>query len=147
MQETWKAVVGWEGLYEVSDQGRVKSLERITLQKTGREYHKREKLLRPASGSNTGGYSYVYLYERSRGGESCAVHRLVATAFIPNPDNKPEVNHKDSVRYNNQVDNLEWVTGSENQMHSVRQGRKSQARRVRCIQTGEIYDSMADSDR
>lgn len=147
LDEIWKDVVGWEGLYKVSNQGRVKSLERITIQKNGRVYHKKERILKPAGGDSTGGYLYVYLYQDGRGGENCAVHRLVAIAFIPNPDNKPEVNHKDGVRYNDWAYNLEWATSSENQMDVVRNGRKSQAKRVKCIQTGKIYDSMADSDR
>ena len=117
--ENWKPVVGYEGLYEVSDQGRVRSVDRIT--RDGRRWKGRVlSTSKVSSGylhtvlSVDGKYDHVY------------VHRLVADAFVPNPQGKLEVNHKDGNKKNNVASNLEWVTHSENGLHSFRVlGRKA----------------------
>lgn len=103
MTEIWKPVVGFEGLYEVSNLGRVKSLY---------DQFKRPRVLIRKLSSNTLGYKVLELK-----GKQYLAHRLVAMAFIENPQNKPFVNHKDSNPSNNHVDNLEWVTQSENIQH------------------------------
>lgn len=96
--EEWKNIIGYEGLYEVSDKGNVRNVRRNTLLKLSK---------------NNYGYIQVYLYKNSiRTG--LKVHRLVAQAFIPNPDNLPEVNHLDEDKTNNRVDNLEWCTHKYN---------------------------------
>jgi hypothetical protein len=106
MEEIWKDIEGYEGLYQISSLGRVKSLkdrwgkERIRKLKTG-----------------TNGYHFINLSKTGKV-EVFMVHRLVAKAFIPNPDNKPEVNHKDGSKQNNCVTNLEWATRSENEKYS-----------------------------
>ena len=90
--EEWKNVIGYEGLYEVSNKGNVRNVRRNTLLKLSKTNY---------------GYIQVYLYKNGiRTG--LKVHRLVAQAFIPNPDNLPEVNHKDENPINNSVNNLEW---------------------------------------
>lgn len=101
MIEEWKDVKDYEGLYQVSNLGRVKGL-------------KKGKILKQHD--NGKGYMQVGLYKNNKG-KPYYVHRLVAKAFIPNTENKPEVNHKDKDRANNCVDNLEWVTSKENEQH------------------------------
>lgn len=101
MSEIWKDVAGYEGRYSVSNQGRVYS-------------HVTKKLLQSgATGWSNGGYYCVGLRKDGQT-KMKYIHRLVAEAFIPNPGNKPEVNHIDHNNHNNRADNLEWVTHTEN---------------------------------
>ena len=102
--EEWRSIPGYEGLYEVSSYGRVKSLEISYIKKNGVMDHKPEIILRPKN--NGTGYFTVCLY-KNKIHKYYLIHRLVAQAFIPNPDNLSEVNHKDEVKTNNNVDNLE----------------------------------------
>jgi HNH endonuclease. len=95
------------------------------------------------------GYRIVALYRNGKATMKY-VHRLVAEAFIPNPDNKPQVNHLNGDITDNRAENLEWVTGSENQLHSYKLlGRMPSGgvpkRRVVCVETGVIYDSIAEA--
>ena len=101
--EKWRPIEGYEGLYEVSNYGDVKSLN---YNHTGKE-----KILRTQI-SNCG-YVQVALTTNNKQ-RRCYVHRLVAQTFIPNPDNLPMINHKDEVKTNNCVDNLEWCTAKYN---------------------------------
>ena len=110
MQELWKDIIGYEGLYQVSNLGRVKSLERVTISKNGKRYTCQELCLRFG---NIKGYKFVVLRKNCKS-RQVLVHRLVAQAFIPNLDNLPEVNHKDENPANNCVDNLEWCTHKYN---------------------------------
>ena len=103
-KEYWKPVVGYEGHYQVSNFGRVKSI------KFGKEI-----ILKQRQCMN--GYKLVTLYKDGKG-KIILVHRLVAQAFIPNPDNLPEVNHKDENKTNNVVTNLEWC----DRLYNVRYG-------------------------
>lgn len=106
-EEIWKDVVGYEGLYQVSNKGRVKSAPRQLPLPTGALYKRKERMLTPYVCNN--GYYVVLL--RAYGKQKLAtIHRLVAIAFIPNPHNLPFINHKDENRLNNNVDNLEWCT-------------------------------------
>lgn len=105
-----KPVKGYEELYLVTDDGDVFSCERIAW--NGRGYGKR-KAKKLKQGKRSGGYRFVVLTKDGKP-KSCAVHRLVAEAFLDNPDNLPEVNHKDENPANNNVSNLEWCTRQYN---------------------------------
>lgn len=109
--EIWKDIRGYEGLYQVSNMGRVKSLERITTRKNGVTLPIKEKILQ--YGIDRKGYYFVGLYKNSKG-ENKSIARLVAEAFISNPENKPEVNHINTIRTDNRIENLEWCTHKEN---------------------------------
>lgn len=102
----WKEILGFNGRYHINENGEIRSRFKLTTQSTmplGYKY----VLLRPEKGRKTKA-------------KNCLVHRLVASTFIPNPDNKPQVNHKDGNKSNNCVANLEWVTVSENHRHAFR---------------------------
>lgn len=121
----------------------------------GRVWSERsKKFLKPAK--THGGYLFVHLWEKNKG-EMRFVHRLVAEAFIANPEQKEQVNHVDGDKTNNAVENLEWATRSENQLHrynvlnirghnpSTREANKSRMKRVRCVETGAVYDSVREA--
>lgn len=121
MSEIWKAVPGYEGLYEVSNCGRVRSLDRVVHRPKGDYVHK-GRILKPGIASN--GYYTVNLSKDGKG-DTKTVHWLVAKAFLPNPNNLPYINHKDEGRTNNHVDNLEWCTPSYNSRYGTTQKRLS----------------------
>ena len=120
MREIWKDIAGYEGIYQVSNLGNVKSLSfGPKNRKSGTV-----KLLRQTP-SNCGYYK-VELYKNGKS-KMMYVHRLVATAFIPNPEKKPQVNHIDGNKANNVLSNLEWATSSENQLHAIDHGLRAKS--------------------
>lgn len=116
MIEIWKDVKDFEGCYQVSNMGRVKSLARMRISKGGCLCPVKERILKQKK--NKQGYLIVHLRNMEFQSHP-SVHRLVAEAFIENKENKPTVNHKDANKQNNTVDNLEWSTHSEQMRHAV----------------------------
>ena len=127
MTEIWNDIPGYEGYYQVSNQGRVRN-------------SRNQKMLKPQT--KNGGYIQFTLSVRNRCHYHSA-HRLVAQAFIPNPEGKPQINHKNGDKSDNQVENLEWCTSSENQRHryQVLGHIGGPAKPVICINTGETFPS------
>lgn len=115
--EVWKPIIGYEGLYEVSNKGRVKSLKRKVENRTNLI---EEKIMKQVITTN--GYYKITLSNQKS--STKLVHRLVAEAFIPNLENKKCVNHIDCNRLNNNLENLEWATHSENNHLPFVQGRR-----------------------
>lgn len=151
--EEWKDILGFEGLYRISNTGRVLSVKR-----TGRLQDKELKIAHDGNG-----YCYVVLRKNNKSFMR-KIHRLVAQAFIPNNDNLPEVNHKDENKDNNNVDNLEWCTRKYNNSYGTRLQKLSIAHKgkivsdetkrkisnskstpVKCIETGIIYQSANEA--
>ena len=136
--EIWVDILGYEGLYQISNTGKVKSLN----YKSKKNYH-RELVL----DINRYGYAQVHL---SKNGHKkvYTVHRLVAKTFIPNPDNFPVINHIDGNKLNNIVSNLEWCTSSYNTKHAIKNNliktkdESAKAVKVVCLNTGEIFGSI-----
>ena len=121
-------VVGYEGLYEVGTCGTVRSVDRIVQGRDGTLYPFKGRTLKPTSNKDVE-YLMVSLWDQNIG-TTFLVHRLVAQAHIPNPEGKPEVNHKDGCRLNNRDTNLEWVTSSENSLHAVSLGLRTYTTRL-----------------
>ena len=120
--EIWKDIAGYEGYYQVSNLGRVKSLDRIVKREYRGNTTVKGRILK--FNLNHKGYPIVYLYLNSKQ-KTISVHRLVAMAFIPNPKNKPEVNHigllpdgREGNKLDNRVISLEWSTGKDNLEHA-----------------------------
>lgn len=145
LEEEWRPVAGFEGIYEVSSSGKVRSLDRY------KQNHSKKQLvkgveLRPHD--DTRGYLKVSL---SKSGivKSYKIHRLVAEAFIPNKFNKGDVNHKNGRRKDNRVENLEWCTRSENILHMYRELENNPRKKtpVVCVETDEEYESCMEAQR
>lgn len=128
MEEIWKDIAGLEGLYQVSTYGRVKSLK-----------YGKERILKQSK--NSSGYLTVSLYIEGKT-FSKVVHRLVAIAFIPNPENKIEVNHIDEDKKNNRLENLNWMTSKENSNWGTRIERqvKSISKPIKVIYQDDTYE-------
>ena len=138
--EHWKAISGYEGLYEVSDLGRVRSLK-----------YGKEKILKP--GKTHGGYLMIGLRKDGHM-KYLLVHRLVAKAFIPNPNNLETVNHKDETKTNNTVSNLEWMSREDNINYGTHNKRVGEAlsKQVQMFdkKTGEVlatFPSTREANR
>lgn len=143
MEEEWRDVVGYEGLYQVSNYGEVKSL--------ANDKGKKEKILKPSIDGK--GYKCVILCMNGTR-KVCKIHRLVAIAFIPNPNNYPIVNHKDENKINNNVNNLEWCTNKYNlnygtlpeRFSKARKGNKNpSAKKIICVTTGEAFNCIKEA--
>lgn len=119
MEEIWKDVKGYEGIYKVSNLGMVKRLSTEVFCRAWKKRRVKEKVLKPCI--NTHGYYALNLSHKNKKAPQ-RLHRIIASAFVPNPENKKEVNHKDGNKLNNALDNLEWVTHRENGIHAYENG-------------------------
>lgn len=120
MEEEWRDIKGYEGYYQVSNCGRVRSLPRIVIGKDGRFFHVKGGI--QSKNNNGHGYDTVYLRKDSQA-KRFYVHRLVAEAFLPNPHNLEEVNHKNEIRNDNRLENLEWISVRDNRLYGERMRR------------------------
>jgi hypothetical protein len=155
VKEEWRDIAGYEGLYQVSNLGRVKSL--------ARKNRLQDKILTPCN--LTSGYLFVAL-RKNGNTKQFTVHRLVSCAFIPNPENKPCVDHIDCNRHNNCAANLSWVTYSENNLNPITRKRNTAAQSgengfwygkfgkqhnrskpVICVETGKFFGGIAEAKR
>lgn len=123
--EIWKDIPGYEGLYQVSNHGRVKSLERW-VQNHGKTQHHPEIIKNPSRKSN--GYLTLQLYKDNKP-KNCYIHRLVAEAFVPNANGKETVNHINGNKHDNRAENLEWSTYAENNRHAYDTGLNDETHR------------------
>jgi hypothetical protein len=150
--EIWRDAIGYEGLYLISSVGRVRSLYKEVAyrnQKSPRIFP--EKIITPILSRK--GYATINMRNRAGSQTPVKIHRLVAIAFIPNPDNKPQVNHKNGIKTDNRVENLEWATNQENVIHSyktglqvpLKGGERWQSRLVLNTQTGIFYDCIQEA--
>ena len=152
--EQWKDIPGFEGRYQISSLGRVKSLPRKVNNHTG-ELMVKEKILKQRHDFK--GYLRIDLKDNNGKHKYLGVHRLVAETFISNPEGKPQVNHIDGIKDHNEVSNLEWVTNGENARHAYKiglnhvtgkAGRPKRKVVQKDIETGEViqkYSSISEA--
>lgn len=142
MEEIWKDIPEFEGLYQISNLGRVRSLDKYD--RLGR-FHKGKILA-----IKDNGVGYLTLPLNRDGKQKMAlVHRLVASVFVPNPNGYSQVNHIDGNKKNNHADNLEWCTQSQNLKHAVDTGlhKAFGQKKVQCVETGQIFNSTVEAEK
>lgn len=146
-QEIWKDIPNYEGYYQASNFGRIRSIERIIIQNKGGTYYRRimpGHIIKPRLLNS--GYDFVALCKHGVS-EALTIHRLVARTFFGDIG-KLQVNHIDGNKQNNAVSNLELVTQSENIKHSyAKLGHKRQTKAVKCVNNGVVYPSIAEASR
>ena len=149
--EEWKDINTGDDIpiahYQISNKGRIKRFafieEYTRCNKTVKRCHPTSIILH--SNSSEVYYTFTIRFKNSKKSQIKSIHRLVAEAFIPNPENKPQVNHIDGNKYNNCVENLEWCTQSENQLHAVKTGLQPVSKNaipIQCLETGKCYKSV-----
>lgn len=144
LNEIWMDIPHYDGLYQVSNLGRVKALPRERVNHVGGRWIQPEHIM--ATRLNNDGYECVSLTLPSGKRKTEKIHRLVAITFIPNPEGKEEVNHINCIRHDNRVENLEWMTRKENIDYTVKCGHKSN-KLIRCIETGQIFNTSTEASK
>lgn len=144
LNEVWKDIPHYQGLYQVSNLGRVKALARKRINHSGGEWIQPECIM--SISYTADGYEKVSLTDINHKRKTEKIHRLVALAFIPNPDGLPEINHKNCIRDDNRVENLEWITHAENNAYTSKCGNKSK-KKIKCIETGEVFNTSTEAAR
>ena len=120
-EEIWKDIPNFDGLYQASNLGRIKSLKRIAKKEYRNNRIVKEKIM--LGTKNQDGYLKVHFKNKELNiNKGLFIHRLIAMTFIPNPNSLPQINHKDGNKLNNNVDNLEWCTNLYNQQHAWKNG-------------------------
>lgn len=144
--EIWKDIPQFEGIYQASTKGRIRSLDRERYCRNKHTFLCKGKILMPKIQNS--GYMIVWL---RKDGKTYAktIHRLIAKTFIPNPSAFEQVNHKDGNKINNNVKNLEWCSRSENVKHAYRVIHRLKPRsvKVQCVDTGEIFESIKEAEK
>ena len=152
--EEWRPIAGYEGIYEVSNMGRIKSLDRVISQTnrygTQTDHVYKGKILKESVGNN--GYLHIDLHKDGKT-KRVLIHRLVASHFLEKQDGADVINHLDCNKENNSVPNLEWCTQSHNIKYAYEQGTKTPPHMQKVAQYGEngslirIWDSIAEASR
>jgi hypothetical protein len=150
--EYWRPVVGFEGQYEVSSAGHVRRCARVRERSDGTTYTVREQELRQVAYGHKRNYLGVGFKVAPRVNRVQLVHRLVADAFLPNPESLPAVNHKNLDKLDNRVENLEWCTYAANQQHAADRGRyhgrtnPNARRKLEPMQVDSILNRLAKGE-
>lgn len=147
MEEIWKDIENYNGIYQISNLGNIKSLGRKVIQKNGKVIYLKTRILKPVITKN--GYLQTIL-SKSKKTERKYVHRLVAQAFIENYNEKLEVNHKDFNRLNNNLNNLECITHAENYKYSFNRGRipappPQESKKIKCLIDNKDFNSLKEA--
>ena len=150
MNEIWKDIPGYEGYYQVSNLGNIKALARVVKARANSVLTFKEKPIKIFTYKNLK-YQYVALSKDGKM-KKFKFHRVIATAFIPNPNNYPFINHINAIRDDNRIENLEWCTHSHNMKHKFITGNANHygagnpfAKGILNLQTGIYYDTVTDA--
>ena len=146
--EIWRDIKDYEGLYQVSNLGNIKSLKRTITYQNGKVIHLKEKILKPKLCNS---YAYIELSKNNKA-KHFYIHRLVAQEFIKDYNKKLEINHKDFDRSNNKLENLECITKYENWKYSYDKGRipippPQKPKKIICLNDGKIFNSIKEAGK